>query len=236
MATRICLGRTRYRSWTGIFEAMHFFKTIHSIPHPSPDPRVYMQTGPGEPLTRVLRSPSQGTMMRLNRLAKSIWLFVKSIRIFCRTAIAFRASGDPEALPNDFWILCPPVTYGVFTYLSDILTEGFGIRCFDIDQYGNHPPLVHDDDQMVGFVANLLDDGVSSVGYVFQRHLMMDIYMWMFNGNREMINELVRFGELVDPPMVSYAFPIAIPFEELLETGISPPINPADGDDLGDID
>jgi hypothetical protein len=180
---------------------------------------------------------NRGTILEINRLAKAIWQFIKSFRIFIRTAISYRQSGEQESYPNDFWVQCPSyLTPDIQHFLSILLFQSMGIRCFQTDINGDCPPQLPAEEGggRVGFIANLLGYGVYAQEIETPDVLLWEIYVFLL-GNEDIVNEMIELGELVNPPMVSYAFPVAVRYNEMWHDAESPEIAPNDGDELGDL-
>jgi hypothetical protein len=109
------------------------------------------------------------------------------------------------------------------------MEDFFGVKCWAIDRFGTHPPMdvtqptegetssESANETRFGFFANLLCEGAGAMGYDHQRDLLLDIYSHMFGGpkNGDISASLIEEGELVDPPMVSYGFPIAMDHQAL---------------------
>ena len=176
-------------------------------------------------------APNEKPMLKINRLVKGVWDIIKTLRIFIRTAIIFRTTTDPDAYPNDFWIRCPAhYTPSVQRFFAQILWGNFNIQCYATDQYGNCPPRIAGG--KVGFLANLLQRGVRMDTYDAPALLVWDIYMFILR-NGEIVDEMLQFWELVDPPMVSYGLPVATKHQELWHNVGSPEVRPDEGNNVG---
>lgn len=226
------LEDTKYHHWTGIAECLQFFQSIRNITFPLADPRRWLININNERI-RIYSSPTEPLMLAINRLTKGIWQFVKSMRIFVRAAVSFRTSGDPEAYQNDFWIQSPLFSSGVWRFLELVLRRKFGIQCFPVDQNGNFPP--QQNTAFSGFMANLLGDQVRCERYDGRCDMLMEIYEFMFGLSVDEIQEMIAVGELINPPMVSFKYPLAMEYDEMLHDGVSPAVVPVEGNDLGDM-
>ena len=226
------MEQTKYHHWTGIAESLQFFQSIRNITFPLPDPRRWLVNSNNERI-RIYSPPINPAMLAINRLAKGIWHFIKSMRIFVRTAVLFRTSGDPEAYQDDFWIQSPLFSPSIWRFLELVLRRKFGIQCFALDQNGVFPP--QQNTPFWGFMANLLGDQVSCQQYDDPYDMLMEIYEYMFGLSGEDIQEMIDVGELINPPMVSFKYPIAMEYGEMLHDGVSPAVVPVEGNDLGDM-
>ena len=226
---------TRYEHWPGIFESVCFFANLRWIRNrPFQDPREYLLV-PGQGAVRRMMEPNDNPMLIFNRLTKAFWQFYKSMRIFVRTAVSFREFGPPEEDRESFWVVSPPFDRSVCRALTEFLSAHLRISSYTVDDWGGYPSLVPEG-RRVRFVANLLGTSVRVTPFLEQRCLLMDIWKWMFGRDqaaRNMIGDLRRNYELADPPMVSYAFPVAVKYDELNDVGASPGAYPIEGDDLG---
>jgi hypothetical protein len=233
LAVDHCLEGSRYQHWPGIFEALVYFQSIDELQIPLPDPRVYMVYPNSTQRLRIKTAPNENPMLKINRLVKGVWEIIKTIRIFIRTAVIFRTTTDPYAYPNDFWILCPShYTPSVQRFFAQILWTNFNIQCYGTDRYGNCPPRIAGG--KVGFLANLLQSGVRMDTYDEGVLLVWEIYMFILR-NGEMVDEMIQFWELVDPPMVSYGLPVATKHQELWHDAESPEVRPDEGNDVGHL-
>ena len=84
-------------------------------------------------------------------------------------------------------------------------------------------------------MGNLLSHQVRCERYDDRYDLLMDIYEYMFGLSRGEVQEMIDIGELINPLMVSFTYPIAMEYDEMLHDGLSPAVVPVDGDDLGDM-
>jgi hypothetical protein len=229
LATHTILGQTKYRHWTGIVEAVHHLERLNGILEPLPDPHDLT----GE-IGRL--EPHKWPMLEYNRLFKALWEFIKSIRVFMRCAVIHQRSSLPHAENGHFWIQGPLLRPSVYSVISGVMEDFFGVKCWAIDRFGTHPPMdvtdapnTPESETRFGFFANLLCEDAGASHYNCQRDLLIDIYQHVFGGpqNADIFAECIDTGELVDPPMVSYGFAIAMDHQELGENAPSPWILPA---------
>jgi hypothetical protein len=227
LASHTVLGQTKYRHWTGIVEAVAHLEHLNGIPEPLPDPHDLV------PHIHKLEA-SEWPMLEYNRLFKAIWEFIKSIRVFMRCAAIHQRSSLPHAEYSHFWIQCPLLRPSVYSVVSGIMKDFFGVKCWAIDRYGTHPPRNIPNEPApletvtrFGFFANLLCEGAGASSFDCQRDLLLDIYSYMFGGDQsaDIFASLIEAGELVDPPMVSYGFAIAREHQELGTRSSTPGIS-----------
>ena len=256
MAVREYLGRTKYHHWKGIFEAVAYFNSYGREEFPSipiEDPRhPDLYDHPSYIFPAHLEP-----MLRLNRICKAFWEFDKSIRIFMRCAILHRQSGKPTACPNDFWVVCPVIKVSVYLAIQKFLHRFFNLETHPVDpredpmaedwpriDYNNFDTLewgftTCNEDTEVIFYMNLLQEGAWSDGYGRQEDRLNLLRDWLFRGGISLdpffVETMVNHDELADPPMVSYAYDLAVAsFDELGPNYHSPEILTS-GNDLGDL-
>jgi hypothetical protein len=235
LALRRYLGHTKYRHWKGIFEAVYFFREQPELPElPMPDPHHPGYYG------MILRSENP-PMIRVNRLCKAFWEFAKSIRIFMRCAVLHRQSWEGKASPHDFWVWCPNMLVGTYLCIQKFLLRFHNIDTLAVDAFGlpmAYP--IRGQNEKVSFYMNLLQIGAWAEDYDWQSSRLADMRHWLFHGgltqNTHFVEEMVDDDEMADPPMVSYAYNIAVtPYEELEQSNYSPEILPNTSDELGDL-
>ena len=58
--------------------------------------------------------------------------------------------------------------------------------------------------------------------------MSIDIYRFIFGMPQAVISEMIRFEELVDPPIVSFNFPLAVEYQEMLHDWEPPEMYPSE--------
>jgi hypothetical protein len=204
---------------------MYFLQQLPAVPHPLPN----LDTLAVDGILHAEASP----MLDINRLFKGLWEFLKSIRLFLRTAILDRHQYPNDPYRHEFWVQCPLVSISVYRILSQLMQEFFNIETYAIDHDGQHPP--RRDIQKFGFYANLLGTGVRAKDYESPMDMVTELYMFMFRAEDHV--EILIWWEkewLIDPLAVSYAFPTKAPYDRIAWDAPSPPLD-AGNICIGDI-
>lgn len=234
LALRRYLGGTKYRHWKGIFESVYFFGNLSDgWWHPFNDPHHPLNYG-------TIFLARAEPMLTLNRLCKAFWEFGKSIRIFMRCAIMHRQSNDPTAEPHHFWVWHPFMRVSTYRFIDRYLKRFHNIDTQPVDPNGRPLDNLPLGVARVSFFMNLLQHGAWAEEADWQIDRLCELRQWMFDGgltqNPGFIAEMVENDELADPPMVSYAYPIAVvPYDELEQSNLSPEILPGTTNELGDL-
>ena len=194
-------------------------------------------------ITRL--SPDTEPFLRINRFAKAWFEFMKSMRLFMRAAICHRQSTSSDADRNNFWVAVlrnPCIQDNICAAIVSFMESFFDTEVYVVDYNLNSMPTRIDTPKRK-LIFNLLEG--ESHSYRSERHMLNALYCWMFSGQAEgmagynrarpMVNRMIEEGQLVDPYMVSYFYPIAHSYPEMKEMGYSPSITPTESDALGEI-
>jgi hypothetical protein len=199
---------------------MYFFEQCETMVRPINDPRLFItysndiSTAKIEALhaDRLHLKPFEGHMFRINKLAKALMDFSRSLSLFIH--VAKEGRGRPD-IP--FWIISPLLDQNVALYLMEFMLQGFNITCIPIDETGSWPPHFHKQindkptskDEKIkskwSFIADLAGPNIKIPPFIASNEWLLEIYVFMFGPNADLIYDLMRYHELVDPEEVSYS-------------------------------
>lgn len=235
---------TRYRNWHGIKEATMYFKTEgHNFQWPFNDPPLIPRPLDNRGLPDTLK-PDQPPMLELNRIAKALWEFDKSIRCFIRCAVKRKPWID-GAERNDFWVDTPIYSGSVARALRQFILYRTRIFAFYTDLFGNCPADFNG--ESLGLRFNLLSSATYIRSFPEQKDCVLSIWDWMYACHlrhtqsdiapQAFIRQMWERGEIANPTRVSYKFAYACSdFSSLRQWDRSPRIRLMEGDELGDLD
>ena len=237
------LGNTKYRYWKGINEATMYFQQEGNrfrwpVNYPPLAERPWDRNGD----IRALK-PDRHPMLELNRIAKALWEFDKSLRCFIRCAIRYRATNE-EAEHDHFWVETPMYDAHFARVLRLFIYYRTRIRTEYLDGFGNCPAVPHE--TSLGLRFNLLSQRARVRDFPAQEDSVLSIWHWMYGCHltqnhtaaspQHFIRQMFERGEIANPTRVSYKFPYACSdFSSLHEWDHSPYIRPGEGDELGDL-
>jgi hypothetical protein len=221
LAMDLYLRSTCYRDFEGNFQAIWFLQHIWSVPFP---------IAPETDANGSLRSLANvEPMLSLNRLLKAFFEFMKSIRVFMRTAVLYRRQHRHE---KEFWVRCPSVHISVYRILETLMDEFFKMKVTPVDDR-EYNRLGHDVARFQ-FIVNLLEPRASFQRYEGNFSMLSDLYDIVFDdGAFHHLPTWIDEGSLSDPTATSYGFPVADKPE--VESIESPKLSRRK-DDLGEIE
>lgn len=181
--------------------------------------------------------------MEINVLAKALWEFDKSLRIFMRAAILYRREYPEQG--SEFWVESPLFHAPTARFLADFIGHRTELPVHFLDGDDNFP--VEGNPDALKFRINLL----STYGFAPAYHEAVDnissIWTWMFGPGddgqqqpplHEWVQSFRVNKSLSNPPYTSYLWRVAWPyFHNIREWDRSPQIQPSSRrpDDLGDL-
>ena len=226
------LSATRYTYWKGILESIKYFRGLERVGHPLPRP------DPAFDLNSLV--PDEMPMLRLNILAKALWEFDKSLRIFMRAAILWRQQNSQANDSNSgFWVESPLFRPGVAMYLGHFIWYRTRLPTYFFDRENIWPPADNASDLKLRI--NLLDPQGLASAHNQAFDSLWWIWVWMFGPEdgqddrwvSDWVNELMANHRVSNPPYTSYMFHVAWPwFHNLREWNDSPRIEPGYAFDL----
>jgi hypothetical protein len=197
LAVDLYLRSTRYRDFAGNFQAIWFLQHIWDVPFP-----IALPTYANGSL-RCLANVEP--MLSLNRLLKALFEFMKSIRVFMRTAVLHRRQHRHE---TEFWVRCPSVHVSVYNILETLMEHFFDMDVTPVEdrEYNS----LGRDLTRFQFVTNLLQPRASFQHLEWDFSMMSDLYETIFEeGAFYNLTTWINEGSLSDPTATSYGFPVA---------------------------
>lgn len=187
--------------------------------------------------------PDETPMMEINALAKALWEFDKSLRIFMRAAILWRQQNSNEVSDSNFWVESPFFNPEIAMYLAHFIWYRTRLPVYFFDVGNNWPPA--DNSSHLKFRINFLHPEGLARAYDEGFDSILLIWAWMFGPDdddpedtslSDWVDEFHDNRRWSNPPYTSYAFNVAWPwFHNLREWDNSPMIEPGQTDDLGDL-
>lgn len=241
------LRNTKYRYWYGITESLCHFQLIGTYDWPQIyDPHLHPRFQDAEGKPRVLNAFTS-PMLEINILAKALWEFDRSLRVFIRCALLHRQA-EPHSDQKNFWVQTPALRGSTCAALQNFILYRNGITAFvdtSPDRYRQQLNIDLDDPQAVFKLRmNLLESSTDAPCYWNQEHSLLSVWKWIFGCHtgrtpEEAVVEMRENLELTNPVIhdqshAGNGYGIAH-MGPIQQWDNSPRICPAEGNDVGGI-